>query len=149
MNNYDLKRRMVSIPNKPDYPDRGEIITDRRRFLRLFGGLLLGTAAGLATAASGVSAAPRFTPDDPPVPGDKVPFPEHEFEIAGGLAVEPEVPVDLPQEGEGKEGDGKKDPPNTEPEIIRMPGEAPAIEEQPEFELDGDVAAPSELPEQE
>ena len=151
MSDNRLGRRKAPRREKTSYPDVGEIAQDRRRFLRLFGGLVLGTAAGLATAGAGASASPLWPPDDPPVPGGKAPSPEKDPMRPGGVAPRHIDLEDEPEEknGEekvGEEKDGNVKPGVEGPEKPPMPGEPPVILEQPEFELDGDVAAPADPP---
>ena len=133
-----LQRKKADVSAKPEYPDLYEIAGDRRRFLRILGGIVLGAAAGLTGSATGLAEyAPPDPPEDIPVPGGKGPSPDLTEIRPGGVA--PELKDPEPLEEDPPEPERTDDPKDKLPPDIPRPGEAPPLPT-PEYELDGDVA---------
>lgn len=144
MDHTELKRRKATRNASPEYPDSHEIRKDRRGFLRLLGAALLGTAA--AGLTKGATATPR---EDIPL-SEAITKDLPDFQLSGGDQPTPEVELPpsellLTKPGE-KDPEDPDTPPEPDPAEVPMPGEPPAVPDQPEFHLEGDVAEPPAEP---
>lgn len=135
MSKHDLARKSATARGKRRYPDTQDVVNNRRQFLKLFGGILLGTAAAGLTRLGVVSASPLVGPDDPAMPGGPTPAPKPEpVHVKGDVAI-PDDP-DFDPAG----GDPGPEDPEPVPEKKPDPEDIPDCSQDPGFKVNGGLS---------